>query len=174
MESLQTVRWSQAIPRAASGPPVFLPGGERFVLLEGDAHLSVVTRELISGRLVAESKHTERAADPVLSPDGRWLAARAGNQAVVFHGDNFAALPVVLENDTPKQFTGLAFHPSGGYMAATSNDATVKIYDTATWKVAKVFTWEVGRMRSIAFSPDGMLAAAGSDSGRIVVWDFDL
>lgn len=50
----------------------------------------------------------------------------------------------------------------------------MKLYDTETWELAKIFTWDTGRMRSIAFSPDGMLAAAGSDSGKVVVWDVDL
>ncbi len=80
----------------------------------------------------------------------------------------------VVENDNKKHFTGIAFHPSGRYLAATSNDATVKLYDTTTWEVARTFTWEIGRMRSIAFSPDGTLAAAGSDTGKVVVWDVDL
>ncbi|MBX9581170.1 MAG: WD40 domain-containing protein [Gemmataceae bacterium] len=29
------------------------------------------------------------------------------------------------------------------------------------------------RLRSVAFSPDGTLCAAGSDTGKVVVWDFD-
>jgi WD40 repeat protein len=79
-----------------------------------------------------------------------------------------------VENDSRRNFTGIAFHPSGRYLAATSNDETVKLYDTDTWDVAHTFTWKVGRMRSIAFSPDGALAAAGSDKGQVIVWDVDL
>jgi hypothetical protein len=40
--------------------------------------------------------------------------------------------------------------------------------------VTQAFNWEIGRLRSVAFSPDGMLAAAGGDRGKIVVWDVDL
>jgi WD40 repeat protein len=78
------------------------------------------------------------------------------------------------KNDQKRNVTDVAFHPSGRYLAATSNDATVKLYDTTTWEVARTFTWDIGRMRSIAFSPDGTLAAAGSDKGKVVVWDVDL
>jgi WD40 repeat protein len=81
---------------------------------------------------------------------------------------------VVIRNDSRKDFTGLAFHPSGRFLAATSNDNTVKLYDVQTWKLAHAFDWEIGRLRSVAFSPDGTLAAAGGDNGKIVVWDFDL
>jgi WD40 repeat protein len=51
----------------------------------------------------------------------------------------------------------------------------VKLYDTESWQVGEDVhpgTW--GRMRSIAFSPDGTLAAAGSDTGKVVVWDVDV
>jgi WD40 repeat protein len=81
---------------------------------------------------------------------------------------------VFRTNDNTHQFTGVAFHPSGQYLAATSNDTTVKLYDSTSWQVARTFTRNVGRLRSVAFSPDGMLAAVGSDTGKIVVWDVDL
>ena len=79
-----------------------------------------------------------------------------------------------LSADRRQHFTGLAFHPSGRFLAATSNDNTVKLYDTTTWEMAHAFDWQIGRLRSVAISPDGTLAAAGGDKGKIVVWDFDL
>ena len=82
--------------------------------------------------------------------------------------------PKQLKGESRQHLTNIAFHPSGRYLAVTSNDTTVKLYDTATWQLAKTFTWNIGRLRSIAFSPDGLLAAAGSDSGKIVVWDVDV
>jgi WD40 repeat protein len=169
--------WAVQTTHRAATPTLLPQDGRFFVYLEWDfdaRKIARVIRETATGALIAESPHPSEYCDLTLSPTGQWLAGHYGFGATIFHGANFAARPIVLRNDTTKLITGLAFHPSGRYLAATSNDATVKLYDTETWKVAKVFTWEIGRMRSVAFSPDGMLAAAGGDKGQIIVWDFDL
>ena len=84
------------------------------------------------------------------------------------------AEPQKVTNDTRFNFTGTAFHPSNRYLAVTSNDETVKLYDTTTWEQARAFTWKIGKLRSVCFSSDGALAAAGSNTGKVVVWDVDL
>jgi hypothetical protein len=106
-------------------------------------------------------------------PDGSRLAVRGTYQIDVFRLNEPGAAPLRLSNDSRRHFTGLAFHPSGRYLAAASNDETVKLYDTTTGEV-RAFTWKLGRLRSIAFSADGTLAAAGTDKGQVVVWDVDL
>jgi hypothetical protein len=168
--------WSVSASGRVHHPPLFLPGGERFLTLEWRGGGRLVTRDAGTGAVLSEAPADSALAfgDPVMSPDGRLLGCRGRHDAAVYRVEDPAAAPVTLTNDTPKEFTGLAFHPSGRFLAATSNDATVKLYDTATWKLARAFDWGVGRLRSVAFSPDGMLAAAGNDKGKIVVWDVDL
>jgi len=78
-----------------------------------------------------------------------------------------------LANTSRSTFNGVALHPNGKHLAATSNDKTVKLYDTATFQLLQTFTWEVGRMRAVCFSPDGTLAAAVGDKGKVVVWQVD-
>lgn len=109
-----------------------------------------------------------------VSSDDKFLAVYCSKYIQVWNAEKISSPVCRLENVAKLHFTGIAFHPSGQYLAATSNDTTVKLYDTATWQLAKTFTWNIGRLRSIAFSPDGMLAAVGSDTGRIMVWDVDL
>ncbi len=110
----------------------------------------------------------------IIAPDTRLIANVFAKDISIFaRGPGLRKL-LTLRNDNRKEFTSIAFHSSGRFLAATSNDATVKLYDTTTWEVARTFTWDIGRMRSIAFSPDGTLAAAGSDKGKVVVWDVDL
>jgi WD40 repeat protein len=110
----------------------------------------------------------------LFSPDGAFLVIRAGRSLLVWDGRDLHQKPRKIKGDSSKHFTSLAFHPSNRYLAATNNDSTVSLYDTTTWKPAQVYQWDTGRMRSVAFSPDGMLAAAGTDTGKVILWDVDL
>jgi WD40 repeat protein len=122
---------------------------------------------------VIERLPTNRVEQFVISPDASQLVGRIGSSLLAWNANNLGATPQKIRGGK-LHFTGIAFHPSGRYLAATNNDQTVKLYDTTTWELAKTFTWDIGRMRSIAFSPDGALAAAGSDTGKVVVWDVDV
>ena len=157
-------------------------GGDRLILTEfwfdydAQRYESRDTlRSLANGGVLAERVNGGvpwgRSA---VSTDGSLFAGTRMANILVYAVDSFAEPVAKLTNPSKKHFTGIAFHPSGKYLAATSNDKTVQLFDTATWEVARTFTWKLGRMRSVAFSPDGMLAAAGSDTGKVVVWDVDL
>jgi WD40 repeat protein len=168
--------WTLELPRRVVLSS-FLLGGSRLLTSESgheDSDYSdhCVIRDPFTGKAIStidtplfSETHYLRGSDRVLWANfkGRWLWV-----------DSPSGQLAKLRNDGLKSFTSLAFHPSGRYLAATSNDATVKLYDTETWQVAKTYTWDIGKMRSIAFSPDGTLAAAGSDTGKVVVWDVDV
>lgn len=155
----------------------FLPG-DRFASLEYTLDLdevSVITvRNASSGDVlqIIESPN-DRAEGLLISPTGSRLVVRAGMTLLVWDVTALDDEPLKVKNTNRKHFTGVAFHPSSRWLAATSNDATVKLYDTATWTASRTYAWDIGRLRSVAFSPDGLLAAAGSDTGRVVVWDVD-
>lgn len=155
---------------------VALPDGDRFVTIEWEWAFSpqLVVRSVSTGDVLAVASIDGREAPSLaITPDGARLVVAVLGSLYVFPTDDLTQRRHI-KNDGRKHFTGVAFHPSGRFLAATSNDATVKLYDTATWEVARTFTWDIGRMRSIAFSPDGTLAAAGSDTGKVVVWDVDV
>jgi len=159
----------------------FFPDGTRFAAVEAAFPTMQHDGPRITIRATETGDAIQRITGPgtecdqlAVSPRGDFLVTRLKTSLYVFDLSDYTLAPRVLKHDNRKHFTGIAFHPSGRYLAATSNDQTVKLYDTTTWQVAKTFTWEIGKMRSIAFSPDGMLAAAGSDTGKVVVWDVDL
>jgi hypothetical protein len=177
----KAARWSLTVERVIHDEPLFLPG-DQVVTLERGVNLQrrrwetfLVARDLSAGR---ELWSTPPSADgptrPTASADGRLIAAWHTRHLTVWRTDDLTRPPVVVKNEGTKHYTAVAVHPSGRSVAATSNDTTVKVYETQTWQVARSFAWEIGRLRSVAFSPDGCRAAAGSDRGRIVLWDVDL
>ena len=74
-----------------------------------------------------------------------FLAGPAGKYGLIWRVSTLREPPVRIANDGRLHFTALAFHPSGRFLAATSNDATVKLYDTNIWALAKTYTWNIGR-----------------------------
>jgi WD40 repeat protein len=137
--------------------------------------LCMRTRSAKTGKLLSEATDVPVTPDhAVLSPDATRVACASGRLLHVLPvGGPFNDKPVA-KNDNKKHFADLAYHPGGKYLATASNDGTIKFFDTATWEVARTFTWKTGKMRAVCFSPDGTLAAAGGEKGRVVVWDVDL
>jgi WD40 repeat protein len=141
--------WSVTSSRWLYTRPVFLSGGERFPVLEfsypippSDPGIFYVIRDACTGAVLSEAPAKKPLFnDPVQSADKRWIAARRGACVDVYRADDLDAEYRQFHNDSRKEFTGLAFHPSGRYLAATSNDGSIKFYDTGTWKVARSFDW---------------------------------
>ena len=143
-------------------------------LTRGAWDYRLLVRDAATGELVASGPYDYvMLARPRLRPDGRQVVATRERTLVVWD-TLMPGKPARVRNDSRKHFTAAAYHPSGRYLFTTSNDATVTVWDTENWVRVKRFDWDIGRLRAVAVSPDGLLAAAGSDRGRVVVWDVDV
>ncbi|VTU01580.1 wd40 repeat-containing protein : Ribosome assembly protein 4 (RSA4) OS=Anabaena variabilis (strain ATCC 29413 / PCC 7937) GN=Ava_1556 PE=4 SV=1: WD40 [Gemmataceae bacterium] len=108
-----------------------------------------------------------------VSPDGSRLAVMGYEKLYVWDTATWGK-PVRYACAGARRFGAMAFHPSRPLLATIQTGQTlVKFFDTETWKLAARFAWKLGEMRAVAFSPDGTLAAAGSVTGKIVIWDVD-
>jgi WD40 repeat protein len=109
----------------------------------------------------------------LMSPAGNQIVARAeGKSFCVWDGPDWE-IRREINIGGRRNLTGLAYHPSGKRLAAACNDETVRVFDTTTWEEVSKFIWKSGRLRSVTYSADGTLAAAGSDTGKVIVWDVD-
>jgi WD40 repeat protein len=69
--------------------------------------------------------------------------------------------------------TGLCFMPNGSRLVTVSNDTKVRVFETRTWTETAGYEWKIGRLRCMAVAPDGLRTAAGSDRGKVILWDVD-
>ena len=161
-------------------PKLFLPDGKRFIAAKRCRRTN--SEALLIGDWSDPNAATEHPIQNqyltflACAPDGSHIAFGSGYgpSFFVFDVNEIGHMPRRVAAATKRHVTGVSFHPTGKYLAAVSQDGTATFYDTATWQVAKTFDWKIGRLRSVAFSPDGALAAVGSDKGKVVVWDVDV
>lgn len=104
------------------------------------------------------------------SPDGRWLAGVFGPVLLVW--DFPARREAARFKPGTKHFKGLAFAGPDRLLTA-SNDRALRVWVGPDWREAAGFGWSIGRLGAVAVTADGLSAAVGSDTGRVVVWDLD-
>lgn len=147
---------------------------DRFYFLHGDGPADPNPPQL-AAHAFADRAVIDRVAFPYRGAR-RLVSSPDGSVAVAAHDQTLAVWRpgAKVEKVRPcgrKHITDVAFHPSGALLAVACNDNSVRFVDAATWRVARQFTWDVGKVKAVAFSPDGTLAAAGGESGKTVVWD---
>ncbi len=110
------------------------------------------------------------------SPDGKFLAAADGRGGAVLL--DAASLKVQARLDGATQRIGqLAFVPGPGssqslLLTVGAADGALALWDARGGKLRRALPWPGEDTAScLAVSSDGLQAAVGHDSGRVVVWD---
>jgi WD40 repeat protein len=79
----------------------------------------------------------------------------------------------VVSIDTPP-IRGIAMHPTAPVIAIASNAVQPKLFDyqmIEELQLERKKGWHDGALTAVAFSPSGKFLAAGSEDGRISIWE---
>ncbi len=150
----------------------FLGTGDRFATI-GSGQLFV--RDVSNGGVQATVPYPSYSVGSgATSHDGSRFVAMAYGKLYVWDTVKWGK-PTLIEWTVCRRDNSFAFHPTRPLLASIQQGQTlVKFFDTTTWKPVSKFQWKLGEMVAVTFSPDGMLAAASTASGKIVVWDVDV
>jgi WD40 repeat protein len=150
----------------------FLPDGDRFVSVEDN---TIRIRSFETGEYLAAGQYKVVGLHhSLVSPDGRFFSSYGYHSFYKFPLDPLGQPERIMGSRSFGDFRSFAFHPGGKVLVVIHGGPTlVKVYDVEGLKKTAAYNWKVGELSSVAFSPDGTVAATGGEKGRVVVWDVD-
>ena len=134
--------------------------------------IQFIARSALTGEIQFETTvATDWLAGLAAAPDGSLVVGFNGSSLYAWRpGEKVEK----VRTGTLTHYRRVEFHPNGRHLLAGNNDTTARLIDTESWEVVRQYTWAIGSLNAVAISPDGALAAAGGQKGRVVVWDLDL
>jgi WD40 repeat protein/serine/threonine protein kinase/tetratricopeptide (TPR) repeat protein len=114
--------------------------------------------------------HTQSIASVAFNPDGSRLVA-ADYDGTIKVWDTASGQELRPLNVTGA-VSSVAVSPGASRVASASLDGTIKVWDTISGEELHTLKGHTGRVRRVAFSPDGSrLVSASGEDGTIMIWD---
>ena len=157
----------------------FAPDGTRFATAERYTDANMVPSSKVTVCATATGKPVCSWEFPgVLTPlicfanGGTHLIARTLVSLACWNLGEPGSAPRKGVNPGRKRFVAMAAHPAGPLLTV-ANDRVVRVWDVPALTAGRSFTWNIGKLNAVTVSPDGTRAAVGSDTGTVLVWDWD-
>ena len=101
------------------------------------------------------------------SSNGKILASGGYQDNTIMLHDPATGTRVGTLYGNADDIVSMAFSPNGAFLASASNNGTIILWDTSTWK--KLRSFSPGTV--VTFSPGGAYLFSGTKDGRIIVWN---
>jgi len=118
--------------------------------------------------------HDREISTVAFSPDGRLLMSGGDDAVKVWDTATGELLHVYRDHGSRGRVPWVCFSPDGTLLAscgASGGRNSVFLHNISTKESIELFHNPDAGTRALCFSPDGRLLAAGSDGGRIDLWD---
>ncbi|MFW9259081.1 caspase family protein [Nostoc sp. CALU 546] len=159
---------------------VFSPDGE--MIASGSEDNTIRLWQLKNGQYIYKDvlrEHTDRVRVVAFSPDGKKLVSGGNDRKVILWdlskskysnkilGETLDGWP---RNEHTRRILSLAFSPNGNFIASSSRDKTIRLWNLHTDEV-KILGTHDNQVHSIAFSPDGNTLVSGGFDNKLKLWD---
>lgn len=144
----------------------------RFLVLGGNLN-GIKIFDLTDGSLVRHIKVEDEVDGLGISPDGRFFAYASFRSAKVLGIDNWEMLHNVEygKDSRGSVVNSIHFTADGDFMVIAGNAGDVMLVKTRDWNtVGDGLIPDATSIKSVRFSPDERLIAAGNGGGEVTVW----
>lgn len=169
----QTGKEQFALPgefKDSIGNLIFSQDGKRLVAFSK----TLIMWDLETRRQILDIDTT--GVNAAISPDSKLLATGGGNDALIHIWDAATGKELYTLQGHKGTTFGVTFNPDGHYLASTSTDKTVKIWNVIDNFVSEPLTLHghTATVYRVAFSPDGKRLVTASRDGTARVYALDL
>jgi WD40 repeat protein len=103
------------------------------------------------------------------SPDSTMISTTEGDNVQVHRSGDGTKVATLVGHAT--SVTATAWSTSGGMLASTAQDGSLRLWDTTTWTTLHALTTTGGPLNAVVFNPSGRLVFAGGVGKGVLAWD---
>jgi WD40 repeat protein len=138
----------------------------------------VVPADTLATATEIKTVQKNRIRTLAFSPDGGWLAS-SGDDCVVriwplaalLQANGVQPVPMRLSDHSAMVHT-LCFSPDSRWLISGGADKTLRVWDVTSGTLKKTLDRPGDQVRSLAISPNGLLASGGDDC-QVMLWDLN-